>query len=150
MPGRSRSPGRGRAGDIQCRKSRQLLHLCCSGEFYLGFPRSDLQGVSWYRLLHWECTREAQTKHRLSKYNKNYPRRSPSPLGWIFMNALVDTYFSKSMKESAHTTIYGIIKSIDFQISQRKKKYSLGTFNIVSNIGKIKMGHFRVPINYSV
>lgn len=68
MPGRSRSPGRGRLGDIQCRKSRQLLHLCCSGEFYLGFPRSELQGVSWYRLLHWESTREAQTKHRLSKY----------------------------------------------------------------------------------
>lgn len=40
----------------------------CSGEFYLGFPRGDLQGVSWYRLLHWDSTREAQTKHRLSKY----------------------------------------------------------------------------------
>lgn len=72
MAGRVGSRGRGRAGDIQCRKSRQLLHLCCSGEFYLGFPRSDLQGVSWYRLLHWECTREAQTKHRLSKYYKNH------------------------------------------------------------------------------
>lgn len=40
--------------------------MCCSGEFYLGFPRAELQGVSWYRLLHWESTREAQTKHRLS------------------------------------------------------------------------------------
>lgn len=38
-----------------------------SGEFHLGFPKSDLQGVSWYQLLHWESMREAQNKHRLSK-----------------------------------------------------------------------------------
>nr|XP_023013762.1 neuronal PAS domain-containing protein 4 [Leptinotarsa decemlineata] len=43
----------------------RFIHIDNNGEFYLGFPRSDLQGVSWYRLLHWECTREAQTKHRL-------------------------------------------------------------------------------------
>ncbi|CAH1158489.1 unnamed protein product [Phyllotreta striolata] len=43
----------------------RFIHIDTNGEFYLGFPRSDLQGVSWYRLLHWECTREAQTKHRL-------------------------------------------------------------------------------------
>lgn len=50
-------------------KSRRVCRcvVCFSGEFYLGFSRQDLQGVSWYRLLHWECTREAQTKHRLSK-----------------------------------------------------------------------------------
>ena len=78
MPGRSRSPGRGRAGDIEYHKSRRMLHLCCSGEFYLGFPRADLQGVSWYRLLHWECTREAQTKHRLSKFAINTNNSKPS------------------------------------------------------------------------
>uniref|UniRef100_A0A182N6I6 PAS domain-containing protein n=1 Tax=Anopheles dirus TaxID=7168 RepID=A0A182N6I6_9DIPT len=35
------------------------------GEFHLGYSRSELQGVSWYQLLHWESTREAQSKHRL-------------------------------------------------------------------------------------
>lgn len=34
----------------------------------MGFSRSELQGVSWYQLLHWECMREAQSKHRLSEY----------------------------------------------------------------------------------
>ncbi|XP_065165039.1 PAS domain-containing protein cky-1 isoform X2 [Atheta coriaria] len=43
----------------------RFIHIDTNGEFYLGFSRQDLQGVSWYRLLHWECTREAQTKHRL-------------------------------------------------------------------------------------
>lgn len=38
-----------------------------SGEFHLGFTRNELQGVSWYQLLHWDSTREAQSKHRLSK-----------------------------------------------------------------------------------
>jgi len=42
--------------------------FCFSGEFHLGFSRSELQGVSWYQLLHWECMREAQSKHRLSEY----------------------------------------------------------------------------------
>ncbi|RZC34804.1 neuronal PAS domain-containing protein 4, partial [Asbolus verrucosus] len=49
----------------------RFIHIDNNGEFYLGFPRADLQGVSWYRLLHWECTREAQTKHRLSKFTVN-------------------------------------------------------------------------------
>ena len=38
-----------------------------SGEFHLGYNRTELQGISWYQLLHWDSTREAQTKHRLSK-----------------------------------------------------------------------------------
>lgn len=38
-----------------------------SGEFHLGYTRNELQGVSWYQLLHWDCTREAQNKHRLSE-----------------------------------------------------------------------------------
>ncbi|KAL1493132.1 hypothetical protein ABEB36_011252 [Hypothenemus hampei] len=43
----------------------RFIHIDSNGEFHLGFPRNELQGVSWYRLLHWDCTREAQTKHRL-------------------------------------------------------------------------------------
>ena len=38
-----------------------------SAEFYLGYGRQELIGVSWYQLLHWDCVREAQSKHRLSK-----------------------------------------------------------------------------------
>ncbi|XP_055713738.1 PAS domain-containing protein cky-1 isoform X2 [Phlebotomus papatasi] len=36
-----------------------------NGEFHLGYNRSELQGISWYHLLHWDSTREAQAKHRL-------------------------------------------------------------------------------------
>ncbi|KAG8223903.1 hypothetical protein J437_LFUL001983 [Ladona fulva] len=39
--------------------------FCFSGEFHLGYPRCELQGASWYHLLHWESMREAQSKHRL-------------------------------------------------------------------------------------
>ncbi|XP_034253720.1 neuronal PAS domain-containing protein 4 [Thrips palmi] len=42
-----------------------FLHIDKNGEFHLGFCRSELQSVSWYHLLHWDCMREAQSKHRL-------------------------------------------------------------------------------------
>ncbi|CAG7724242.1 unnamed protein product, partial [Allacma fusca] len=35
------------------------------GEHYLGYSRAELQGISWYQLIHWNYMREAQTKHRL-------------------------------------------------------------------------------------
>ena len=38
-----------------------------SGEYYLGYKKFDLKGVSWYNLLHPECIKEVQSKHRLSK-----------------------------------------------------------------------------------
>lgn len=43
----------------------KFVHIDRNGEFHLGFQRSELQGVSWYQLLHWENMREAQNKHRL-------------------------------------------------------------------------------------
>lgn len=43
-----------------------------SGEFHLGYSRNELQGLSWYQLLHWDSTREAQTKHRLSEFNLSF------------------------------------------------------------------------------
>nr|XP_045595566.1 single-minded homolog 2-like [Procambarus clarkii] len=43
----------------------KFLNLDRNGEFYLGYSRSSLAGVSWYHLLHPENMREAQTKHRL-------------------------------------------------------------------------------------
>nr|XP_040226778.2 uncharacterized protein LOC120951865 [Anopheles coluzzii] len=43
----------------------KVVHIDKNGEFHLGYSRSELQGVSWYQLLHWESTREAQSKHRL-------------------------------------------------------------------------------------
>ena len=39
----------------------------CSGEYYLGYKKFDLKGVSWYNFLHPECIKEVQSKHRLSK-----------------------------------------------------------------------------------
>lgn len=42
-----------------------------SGEFHLGYKKSDVQGISWYQLLHWDSTKEAQSKHRLSEYGKS-------------------------------------------------------------------------------
>ncbi|KAJ9592142.1 hypothetical protein L9F63_001370, partial [Diploptera punctata] len=41
------------------------IHMKETGEFHLGYPRTELQGASWYHLLHWDCMREAQSKHRL-------------------------------------------------------------------------------------
>ncbi|XP_049806902.1 neuronal PAS domain-containing protein 4 [Schistocerca nitens] len=43
----------------------KFMHIDKNGEFHLGYPRAELQGASWYQLLHWDCMREAQTKHRL-------------------------------------------------------------------------------------
>nr|CAD7427922.1 unnamed protein product [Timema monikensis] len=43
----------------------KFMHIDKNGEFHLGYPRSELQGASWYHLLHWDCMREAQSKHRL-------------------------------------------------------------------------------------
>nr|XP_029731824.1 uncharacterized protein LOC109423405 [Aedes albopictus] len=43
----------------------KIVHIDKNGEFHLGYNRNELQGISWYQLLHWESTREAQSKHRL-------------------------------------------------------------------------------------
>ncbi|XP_073982530.1 neuronal PAS domain protein dysfusion isoform X2 [Rhodnius prolixus] len=43
----------------------KFVHVDRNGEWHLGFPRSELQGASWYQLLHWDSMREAQNKHRL-------------------------------------------------------------------------------------
>lgn len=50
----------------------KAIFLYFSGEFHLGYSRNELQGLSWYQLLHWDSTREAQTKHRLSKFNLSF------------------------------------------------------------------------------
>ncbi|CAH1392094.1 unnamed protein product [Nezara viridula] len=52
--------------------SAGLLWARC-GEWHLGFPRSELQGASWYQLLHWDSMREAQSKHRLKGCLSNDP-----------------------------------------------------------------------------
>ena len=43
------------------------LYFFFSGEYYLGYKKFDLQGVSWYSLLHPECMKEVQSKHRQSE-----------------------------------------------------------------------------------
>ncbi|VVC95110.1 PAS domain-containing protein cky-1-like isoform X2 [Leptidea sinapis] len=43
----------------------KILHIDTNSEWHLGWDRSSLHGVSWYHLLHPECCKEAQTKHRL-------------------------------------------------------------------------------------
>jgi len=45
-----------------------LLFFFHSGEYYLGYTRSELGGISWYQLIHWNYMREAQSKHRLSNW----------------------------------------------------------------------------------
>ena len=47
---------------------KQIVLFFFSGEYYLGYKKFDLKGVSWYNLLHPECIKEVQSKHRLSKY----------------------------------------------------------------------------------
>lgn len=41
------------------------LSLICRGEFYTGYSKSEIQGRSWYDVVHWEYLRDAQSKHRL-------------------------------------------------------------------------------------
>ncbi|XP_055311408.1 PAS domain-containing protein cky-1 isoform X2 [Sitodiplosis mosellana] len=43
----------------------KIMHMDKNGEFHMGYTRNELQGVSWYHLLHWDSMREAQNKHRL-------------------------------------------------------------------------------------
>ncbi|XP_063622987.1 PAS domain-containing protein cky-1-like isoform X2 [Cydia splendana] len=42
----------------------KILHIDAN-EWHLGWDRSSLHGVSWYHLLHPDCCKEAQSKHRL-------------------------------------------------------------------------------------
>ncbi|XP_028040100.1 uncharacterized protein LOC114250432 isoform X1 [Bombyx mandarina] len=43
----------------------KILHVDTNSEWHLGWERSSLHGVSWYHLLHPDCCKEAQSKHRL-------------------------------------------------------------------------------------
>ncbi|XP_068619463.1 PAS domain-containing protein cky-1-like [Battus philenor] len=43
----------------------KILHIDTNSEWHLGWDRSSLHGVSWYHLLHPDCCKEAQSKHRL-------------------------------------------------------------------------------------
>ena len=43
----------------------RFINLDRNGEFYLGYNKSTINGLSWYDLVHWENLREAQSKHRL-------------------------------------------------------------------------------------
>ncbi|KAK9723151.1 hypothetical protein QE152_g19379 [Popillia japonica] len=87
----------------------RFIHIDSNGEFYLGFPRGDLQGVSWYRLLHWDSTREAQTKHRLITQSEQerscillaqFQRRSGD---WIWMHCVLQ------VKESSESNQQPVI-----------------------------------------
>ena len=59
-----------------------------SGEYYLGYKKFDLQGVSWYSLLHPECMKEVQSKHRQSKYCTSYKY---AKLGCMYRKAFLFT-----------------------------------------------------------
>uniref|UniRef100_A0A1I8PDL8 PAS domain-containing protein n=1 Tax=Stomoxys calcitrans TaxID=35570 RepID=A0A1I8PDL8_STOCA len=43
----------------------KIAHIDKNGEFHLGYSRGDIQGLSWYGLIHSDNLREAQSKHRL-------------------------------------------------------------------------------------
>ncbi|XP_065565560.1 PAS domain-containing protein cky-1-like isoform X2 [Artemia franciscana] len=43
----------------------KILEVDRSTEHYLGYSNNDLQNVSWYDLLHWDCLFDAQAKHKL-------------------------------------------------------------------------------------
>lgn len=40
-----------------------------SGEFHLGYNKSQMKNLSWYDIVHWENLSDAQSKHRLSMLN---------------------------------------------------------------------------------
>ncbi|XP_070500322.1 single-minded homolog 2 isoform X2 [Chironomus tepperi] len=43
----------------------KFIHIDKNGEFHLGYTKEELNGSSWYQLIHWEYIKEAQMKHRL-------------------------------------------------------------------------------------
>ncbi|CAG9567929.1 unnamed protein product [Danaus chrysippus] len=43
----------------------KILHIDTNSEWHLGWDKNSLHGVSWYHLLHPDCCKEAQNKHRL-------------------------------------------------------------------------------------
>ncbi|KAK6636731.1 hypothetical protein RUM43_010394 [Polyplax serrata] len=90
----------------------QTLPLCLwvssfppRGEFHLGFPRPELQGASWYQLLHWECMREAQSKHRLSKYQQIDEFSCPSHATESVINSVVLLLFAVTQSEQDRSCI---------------------------------------------
>lgn len=48
--------------------SINLVTAVNSGEFHLGYTKDELNGSSWYQLVHWDNIKEAQMKHKLSKF----------------------------------------------------------------------------------
>ncbi|CAG9793484.1 unnamed protein product [Diatraea saccharalis] len=51
--------------DIKTMRTRSTSCEDDTSEWHLGWERSSLHGVSWYHLLHPDCCKEAQNKHRL-------------------------------------------------------------------------------------
>lgn len=49
----------------------RLVNTKISGEFHLEFTKDELNGSSWYQLVHWDNIKEAQMKHKLSKLRKS-------------------------------------------------------------------------------
>eukprot|EP00093_Oithona_nana_P014106 14106.XXX_142676_122793_1 [CDS] Oithona nana genome sequencing. len=49
----------------------KITSIDSNGEYYLGYKKFDLKGTSWYNLLHPECIKEVQSKHRLITQSEN-------------------------------------------------------------------------------
>lgn len=49
----------------------KITTIDSNGEYYLGYKKFDLKGVSWYNLLHPDCLKEVQNKHRLITQSEN-------------------------------------------------------------------------------
>ncbi|XP_043229741.1 neuronal PAS domain-containing protein 4-like [Amphibalanus amphitrite] len=43
----------------------KFMQLDENGEFYLGHRSAEIQGLSWYQLVHWDNMRDVQSKHKL-------------------------------------------------------------------------------------
>ncbi|XP_044764762.1 neuronal PAS domain-containing protein 4 isoform X2 [Coccinella septempunctata] len=121
----------------------KFIHIDNNGEFYLGFPRSELQGVSWYRLLHWECTREAQTKHRLITQSEQerscillaqFQRRTGE---WIWMHCVLQ------VKESSENNQQPVIVCTNQVLSDAEAAVMRGNswlYHYVSVQNKLQYG----------
>lgn len=49
----------------------KITQIDANGEHHLGYSKHDLHGVSFYHLLHPDCMREVQSKHRLTTQSEN-------------------------------------------------------------------------------
>ncbi|XP_076305810.1 uncharacterized protein LOC143222752 isoform X1 [Tachypleus tridentatus] len=98
----------------------KFIHIDNNGEFYLGYNKSSLQGVSWYELIHWDHLREAQSKHRLITQSEQERscimllRLQTTTGSWLWVHAVLQ------VKDSSDSSQQPVIVCTNQVLSERE------------------------------